>query len=300
MFTLMLAAALVLPQDDSAPEISTSSAVIEFLDAAQDHLYDPRDDGLESLAFEVPLGIPMPGGNAEVGVSTVSWTVGEAPEVMGRVANPLPVALTSQMPEAMQGQVATQIEASLVPLGVQVLSFNLGDYFGQLLKTHSATLGTTDGNVSVTFDPKDPTATTDPRTTWMFDEDGVPLSSMVKVEQPGQFGPVTITVTAKHNYRAGPRGKLLLESVTSTSEFGGQSQVNTTHLSFTEHGGMLLLSAIENVQKMGDQEIRNLISMRGITANGEAVTVVREEPVPVTTPERTEPAAHGPDDGHGH
>ena len=67
----------VEPPQVSAP-VTTPDAVTEFLGDVMARLYDPRADGLVSLAFVLPIEDPLMGHTAN---ATVAWTEGSEPTV---------------------------------------------------------------------------------------------------------------------------------------------------------------------------------------------------------------------------
>ncbi|GJM21889.1 MAG: hypothetical protein DHS20C15_18040 [Planctomycetota bacterium] len=279
MLSLLLAAAFALPQDtptEPAPPVAapeTPAAVTRFLASAQAKLYDPRQNGLESLSFSAPLKFPMGPEMLELGAVDVAWMADEPVNIEPRLGE-LPDALKAALPAEMIPQFRATIEAALPSLAEQLLSIAIGDLFGPLMQTHSGALGTTDGAVSITFtSAQDPTGV-GATVVWTFDDDGLPLMSVTEAQQEGPMGPMTVTVNTEHSWRAGPGGKLVLDKVTATRSIAGQSIVETTTAEYVTHADMLLLTAIESKQSMMGQELVNRIDLKNLMANGEAVRAV--------------------------
>ena len=270
MLTLMLAAALALPQDGGAAATDTSDTVLAFLESAEENLYDPREHGLESLEFVVPMIVPVGAEPAEVAAVSVSWTLGQEPAITGKRADPMPSAVAGMPPQFLD-----QLVGNPTPYGAQYLGYALADYFGPLLQTHVATLGAGDDGVTVEFTPKADAAPGQPATTWTFDEDGVPTGFVTQVEQQGPMGAVTIDFESTYNYRTGPAGKLVLESVSMSQMVGGSPMVETnTVMTYAERGEILVLTdVVTNATMMGVADpIRSPLAFRDIVANGEPVT----------------------------
>lgn len=278
MLSLLLAACFSLPQDGmlgvGADEIvvpETPAVVREYLAQAQSKLYDPRRHGMHSLSFEAPLHVPVGPEVVEVGVVKVDWTAGEEPSIVPVPLQPLPEAVRAAVPPAQFELIQAQIGFGLAALGEQVLLIALGDVFGPLFDTHSAALGTVDGEVAITFTPAPGLEDSAGEVVWRFDEDGVPMSSSTTLEQATPMGDMTLTVTTEHTWTSGPGGKRLLDGIRTSRSVPGMSMSETLAAEHTTHGGMTLLSTLVSTQVMGPVETVKRIELRGLTVNGEAV-----------------------------
>ena len=86
---------------------------------------------------------------------------------------------------------------------------------------------------------------------------------------------VTIDFESTYNYRTGPAGKLVLESVSMSQMVGGSPMVETnTVMTYAERGEILVLTdVVTNATMMGVADpIRSPLAFRDIVANGEPVT----------------------------
>lgn len=143
------------------PEVSapatTPDAVTEFLGDVMARLYDPRADGLVSLAFVLPIEDPLMGHTAN---ATVAWTEGSEPTVEVEVLDfelPPMMAQMGLTLEQLRMSVAPQAQAA----GRDFLDRMLGNAIGDMSKGRVGSMaGVVDGNVVVRFgassNPMDP------------------------------------------------------------------------------------------------------------------------------------------------
>lgn len=236
---LLLSSALLLPQDDAAAP-ATSDSVRAFLTEVADTLYDPVDNGLESLSFDLPLRVPMgPGEPVDLSTVSVDWAKDRDPVFDVRANDNLPPMLT----QGLQAQGMT-VDGMSIAMAQQPLlqALNRGFDVDGMLSTNDAVLGTADGQVSVTFTPKPEFAASIPiqEFTWFFDDDLMPTRKVSKMEQQSAMGAMSVTITEDHIWRDTGAG-LLLETVRATQDFGMMQVTTSRSTEYEQFGEVLML-----------------------------------------------------------
>jgi hypothetical protein len=287
---LLLSSALLLPQDEAAPA-GTSDTVREYLRQAESALYDPADDGLQSLTFVVPLAMATSDLNAMVaqmgqtlpadmppqvrlGEVSVAWEKDGEPQVDASVASDLPAALN---------MITAQAQGSLVPMGHQVLSTALNQMvsFGPLLETFDARFDGAEGELlKVQFERKPGVpATSIPADTitWLFSQDdGLPVGSSMSFMQQGPMGEMQVTLDTRYEWKPARAagGSLILGSVAATNELGSFATMRQrTEYNHQERDGVVMLvgykETLSQETVMGNMpEVVKNVDLEALVVNG--------------------------------
>ena len=259
------------------PEVSatasTPAAVSEFLDDVMGRLYDPRADGLMSLAFTLPIEDPLMGHTAN---AAVTWAVGAEPTVEVELLDfelpPMMAQMGMTLEQARMG-VGPQAEAA----GRDFLDRMLGNAIGDMSKGRVGSMaGVVDGNVVVSFgrssNPMDPVV----EHQLHVDDEGVLRRHIVVATGPmgeQRLENVLEWETAKD-------GELLVAKAMSMimDTPMGRLEMQRQSFGYQEVGDMLLLTRLSTEMKMPGMALPMVHqTVGGLLVNGQFVAV---EPKP--------------------
>lgn len=283
--TLILMTALSTTQDVVATE-ETSAEVIEFLRAAQDTLYDPEAHGLESLEFDMPIGMPTailemlagqmgqtldlpPGDIVLLGSVRVKWTAGNEPEFLVSRADGVPqgvMAITQMMG-------LTDQQFPIIANQALTAALNRTVTLEPILESHIATLeGDVDGLMKVAFMPKAERPDAPPMA-WFFDADKVPVKSVISVDQPNQMGGTTESlIRGENSWEAvGDDGRLLV-ATQMQQEGGPMSFSQSVDYEFEWIDGVPILTGYTEKSTPMGQSFTRIVVFGELRVNGDLVS----------------------------
>lgn len=294
--SLVLLAALAV-QDGAAPAVApapeapaqtpaeTPAAVLRMLESADARMYDPADHGLQQLQFVFPVALPtffvsgmaaqmgldvgaLEGDTIEVGSVAVDWTKEGGADFQAEKSAGVPDAVTKVMTAVglTEEQFPAMADQGLRNSMNQLVSFQT------LLETHVGALGESDGElVHVVFSPLPGTPEGIPSIDWYFDEDDVPVKSVVVFDQATQMGPMEVTVTLNHTWTPVGTDQLLIHTVSMTQDMPMMSTSQDTVFDFTMVNELpVLLGYTETTSQMG-QTMTKETKFTDVKVNGEAV-----------------------------
>lgn len=267
---IALTTMLFAPQDGAT---GTSPAVTSFLGDALVGLYNPEQDGLDSLAFVVPVteakssldmilaqgGLSLPDDTPDMvpmAKVSVKWTAGNEPVISGEIDPNFPQALAP---------LRAQIQATTSALGRQVLGAarqKLID-FDAITTSYDGRFDTElaadeDGMIKVVFNRKAGVSeqmAPSESLSWLFDEDGAPQRTSTSVDLPTPMGKMSIEEVTDYGWTAsrGDGSPMMLDTVTIVRKQGGMEAVRqTVDYEYEERSGVLIMvSYTESVTPLG-------------------------------------------------
>ncbi|MFT7462321.1 MAG: hypothetical protein ACI9EF_000661 [Pseudohongiellaceae bacterium] len=254
----------------------TDAAVNEYLEALTSGFYDPRADGLVSVAFTLPVTDAMMGHTAN---TFVSWTAGSAPTVTSEVLDfelPPMLAQAGVTLDQVRQAMGPQAEAS----GREVLDRMLGNVIGDLGRGRVATMaGVEDGYVVVSFGPS--ALPMDPITQHLLyiDDDGV-LAKHIVVAAGGPMGEQR--VENQLQWESVKDGELVVAKnmamVMDTPM--GRLEVQKQSFGYQQVGSMVLLTSVSTAMNellMPGAPVTQTLT--DLVVNGQPVAAASEGPM---------------------
>ena len=273
-------------QPEVAATATTPAAVTEFLGDVMARLYDPRADGLVSLAFLLPIEDPMMGHTAN---ATVAWTEGSEPTVEVEVLDFELPPMMAQMGVTLE-QVRTSVAPQAQAAGRDFLDRMLGNAIGDMSKGRVGSMaGVVDGNVVVRFG-----ASSNPMDPFKEHQLHVDDEGMLRRHIVVAGGPMgDQRVENQLEWEAAKGGELLVsKGMTMVMDTPmGRLEVQKQTFGYQQVGDMLLLIEMGTEMKMPGAPMPPVTqTVRGLMVNGQPVSV--DAPAPAA-PATTEPAVGG-------
>jgi hypothetical protein len=196
--------------------------------------------------------------------------------------------LPPMLAQGLQAQGMTVNDMSIAMAQQPLLqALNRGFDVEGMLATNDATLGTADGQVSVTFVPKPEFAAGIPVSefTWFFDDDLVPTRKVSQMEQQTAMGAMSMTITEEHTWRDAGSG-LVLDVVKAVQDFGMMKVTTSRSAEYADFGEILML--VSYTEKMDGvagmvPASNTTVVLENVLVNGAAAGGVEEvEEVPAT------------------
>lgn len=278
---LLLSMLCWLPAPQEADAHATDDAVHAFIDRADSRLYRAERAGLAGLSFQIPFELPLPmvqplaqqlgvtlsgdaGEQVYFGEIAVSWSLGTAPRIEFDEATDLQpelVPLVALLEQEYQGRAITALNLALCKnADVHQL---LTDFQGELIEDD-------DGLDQVVFTPR---ASDFPlpisRLVWFFDQDGVPVKTIMESQQADPSGTITVKRTQTNHWRpASDDTDALVLDWAHTIQDAGPLGTVTSEISF-EYGtfdGILLSTGFTETTEAQDMSFVSEVRLANITA----------------------------------
>ena len=252
MLTAVLSTLVLGTMLQDAPVAENDPKAVTLLQEFDARLYDPVDEGLKTLSFDMDMPNPMMGGS--VGVLSVNWSKDGGAEASFELSE----QMAAMIPENMRAQMDEQMQAQMGDAGTQIARVQTNRVIEEVLEDMFVTLdGAEEGLIKVTCKPKDGDGS---GRTLFFDEEGSLSQMQEKAKGPmGQEVDQRSTMT----WRAvsDDSDKLLLAG----TEESAQGMSNTSNFTYEEMGGFHFVTKITTAA-MG-QEMA--ITFSNFVVNGE-------------------------------
>jgi hypothetical protein len=267
--------------DAPAAPAQTSEKVRGFLMEAEGKLYDPQAAGLKTLAFDVSLDVPMPGGEAgttnHLGNVHVEWTANQSPNITVKRDE------SAKLPPGMPPQMIDQQGQSVAE---QLLQTMLNRPISPMLEQFVATMeGAEEGLVKVKMHSDEAAAQGLKEQALYFDDDNRLQKISLVAEQMG----MTIKQTMSFNWKPAADGeRLILESQDSLADMGMIGKM-TSHVAYTyrtiENLTIPTRMQMDNEGAMVGGKSSQVVAATNLVVNGKAA------------PDEAAPAAPAPPSG---